>query len=307
MCGTLYAVGETKCGRADCAIPNRARANGGTDHCRRPTHWLEPRPVKPDNVTAEQLVEAFGSHMHAAAVLGTATHVLSLAACGHDVQSCDNLGRTPCHVAAIAGNSASLRSLVHLGAHLEVEDHAGASPLQYAAQFDSPHLVEWIKWCIWSGQQQPCDGGPTSRRHEHLADGSPAVGVPSSHAAASIPPGASICTRVEEGRGGEAIARAEKRMPRAQTEGSRVARRAGGKGDSPEFAWKEAAMQNRMRRLAGILLLAMPDVAMHEEELLNILHESEDDMVRAVAIARIDQGSALSRDHSVSFRGSNPT
>jgi hypothetical protein len=66
-------------------------------------------------------------------------------------------------------------------------------------------------------------------------------------------------------------------------------------------------MQNRMRRLAGILLLAMPDVAMHEEELLNILHESEDDMVRAVAIARIDQGSALSRDHSVSFRGSNPT
>ena len=52
-------------------------------------------------------------------------------------------------------------------------------------------------------------------------------------------------------------------------------------------------MQNRMRRLAGILLLAMPDIAMHEEELLNILQESEDDMVRAVAIARIDQGSAV--------------
>lgn len=34
-------------------------------------------------------------------------------------------------------------------------------------------------------------------------------------------------------------------------------------------------MQNRMRRLAGILLLAMPDVAMREEELLNILQESE--------------------------------
>ena len=61
-------------------------------------------------------------------------------------------------------------------------------------------------------------------------------------------------------------------------------------------------MQNRMRRLAGILLLAMPDVAMHEEELLNILHEREGHGAGGCN-REIDQGSALSRDHGVSFRG----
>lgn len=74
-----------------------------------------------EEVSAQQLVFTFGSPMHAAAVLGTATDISALASAGHEIEGRDKLGRTPCHLAAIADNVKNIQALVDLGAHLEVE------------------------------------------------------------------------------------------------------------------------------------------------------------------------------------------
>ena len=93
-----------------------------------------------EEVSAQQLVSVFGSPMHAAAVLGTATDILALASAGHEIEGRDKVGRTPCHLAAIADNVKNLEALVDLGAHLEVQLCFSPCPAKYGP-------AEIGKWC----------------------------------------------------------------------------------------------------------------------------------------------------------------
>jgi len=78
------------------------------------------RPSGEEEVSAEQLVVTFGSPMHAAAILGTASDIAALSAAGHDAEARDKAGRTPCHIAAISGNLKNVQALITAGAQLEV-------------------------------------------------------------------------------------------------------------------------------------------------------------------------------------------
>ena len=80
----------------------------------------EPPSRGEEELSAEQLVAIFGSPMHAAAILGTASDIAALSAAGHDAETRDKAGRTPCHVAAISGNLKNLQAMITAGAQLEV-------------------------------------------------------------------------------------------------------------------------------------------------------------------------------------------
>ena len=96
-------------------------------------------PVKPDNVTAEQLVRLWLTYARGRCSWHNKRRPLPR--CLADVQSCDNLGGRPA-TSRHCRQQCQPQIAGPPGAHLEVEDHAGASPPQYAAQFDGPHLVE---------------------------------------------------------------------------------------------------------------------------------------------------------------------
>jgi ankyrin repeat protein len=78
------------------------------------------RGVQTQEMSAEELVQVFGTPMHAAAILGTSGDIAALSAAGHEVSGRDQAGRTPCHLAAISGNLKNLQALVSVGAQLEV-------------------------------------------------------------------------------------------------------------------------------------------------------------------------------------------
>ena len=100
--------------------PMTCTCNGGGNNVNAERGDYEQKRGEYEDMSANQLIEIFGSPVHAAAVLGSASDIAALVSKGHGFDERDRAGRTPCHVAAIMGNVQNLQTLVDFGANLEV-------------------------------------------------------------------------------------------------------------------------------------------------------------------------------------------
>ncbi len=102
-----------------------------------------PQPRTPD-VPGPEKPAMVAKTIHEAASRGTAVEIVQFIESSADIESKDDLGRTPLLVAAWNGNLATTGELLTRGANIETVDPSGFTPLACAAEFGHIDVVKLL-------------------------------------------------------------------------------------------------------------------------------------------------------------------